>query len=85
MSPTKPYEFIGFGARDVTTPYAFIRFGARDATKPYEFIGCGARDVTKPGVQSAGSLVVEHTVPKPTNAKALAWFGRLAVDSGAHR
>ncbi len=40
MDVTKPYEFIGFGARDVTKPYEFI--GAMDATKPYEFVGFGA-------------------------------------------
>ena len=45
---TKPYEFIGFGAMDVTKPYEFIGFGAMDVTKPYEFIGFGAMDVTKP-------------------------------------
>ncbi len=39
----KPYEFIRFGARDVTKPYDFSGFGARDVTKPYEFIGFGAR------------------------------------------
>ena len=32
----KPYEFIGFGAMDVTKPYEFIGFGAMDVTKPYE-------------------------------------------------
>ncbi len=30
MDVTKPYEFIGFGARDVTKPYEFIGFGAMD-------------------------------------------------------
>ena len=25
--PSKPYEFIGFGARDVTKPYKIILFG----------------------------------------------------------
>ncbi len=39
------YEFIGFGAMDVTKPYEFIGFGAMDVTKPYEFIGFGAMDV----------------------------------------
>ncbi len=38
---SKPYEFIGFGAMDVTKPYEFIGFGAMDVTKPYEFIGFG--------------------------------------------
>ncbi len=33
------YEFIGFGAMDVTKPYEFIGFGAMDVTKPYKFIG----------------------------------------------
>ncbi len=28
----KPYEFIGFGAMDVTKPYKFIWFGAMDVT-----------------------------------------------------
>ena len=27
---TKPYQFVGFGAMDVTKPYKFIRFGATD-------------------------------------------------------
>ena len=36
------YEFIGFGAMDVTKPYKFIEFGAMDVTKPYEFIRFGA-------------------------------------------
>ncbi len=35
----RSYEFIGFGAMDVTKPYEFIGFGAMDVTKPYEFIG----------------------------------------------
>ncbi len=35
----KPYDFIGFGAMDVTKPYAFIGFGAMAVTKPYRFIG----------------------------------------------
>ncbi len=48
---TKPYEFIGFGAIDVTKPYEFIGFGAIDVTKPYEIIGFGAIDVTKPGAK----------------------------------
>ncbi len=38
----EPYEFIWFGAMDVTKPYEFIGFGAMDVTKPYEFIGFGA-------------------------------------------
>ncbi len=37
----KPYEFIGFGAVEVTKPYEFIGFGAMDVTKPYEFMGFG--------------------------------------------
>ncbi len=36
---TKPYEFIGFGAMEVTKPYEFLGFGAMEVTKPYEFIG----------------------------------------------
>ncbi len=44
----RPYEFMGFGAMDVTKPYEFIVFGAMDVTKPYQFIGFGAMDVTKP-------------------------------------
>ncbi len=39
---SKPYEFTGFGALDVTKPYEFIGFGAQDVAKPYEFIGFGA-------------------------------------------
>ncbi len=31
---TKPYKFIGFGARGVTKPYELIGFGAMDATEP---------------------------------------------------
>jgi hypothetical protein len=27
MFPNTPYEFIGFGAMDVTKPYEFIGFG----------------------------------------------------------
>ena len=46
--PSKPYEFISFGAMDVTKPYEFIGFGAMDVTKPYTCIKFGARDVTKP-------------------------------------
>ena len=38
---TKPYEFIGFGAMDVTKTYKFIGFGAMDVTKPCKFIGFG--------------------------------------------
>ena len=36
---TKPFQFIRFGAMDVTKPYKSIRFGAMDVTKPYKFIG----------------------------------------------
>ncbi len=35
----QPYEFIGFGAMDVTKPYQFIWFGDLHGAKPYEFIG----------------------------------------------
>jgi hypothetical protein len=58
---TKPYQFIGFGAMDVTKPYKCKGFGA---IKPYQFIRFGAMDVTKPypdysrellPVQQAGS------------------------------
>jgi hypothetical protein len=42
------YEFIGFGAMDVTKPHEFIGFGAMDVTKPYAFIGSGAMDVPNP-------------------------------------
>jgi hypothetical protein len=48
MEVTKPYEFIGFGAMEVTKPYEFIGFGAMEVTKPYEFTGFGAMEVTKP-------------------------------------
>ncbi len=37
-----PYEFIWFGALDVTKPYQFIGFGAIDVTNPYKFIRFGA-------------------------------------------
>jgi hypothetical protein len=36
---TKPYEFIGFGAVDVTKSYKFICFGDIHGPKPYKFIG----------------------------------------------
>ncbi len=39
----RAYEFIGFGAMDVTKPYSFIGFGAMDVAKHYEFIGFGAQ------------------------------------------
>ncbi len=42
MGVAKPYEFLGFGATDVTKLYEFTGFGAMDVTKPYEFIGFGA-------------------------------------------
>ena len=34
-----PYEFIMFGAMDVTTSFKFTCFGDIDGPKPYEFIG----------------------------------------------
>ncbi len=38
--PSKPYEFIGFGAMDVTKPYSlYIWFGDIHGPKPCEFIG----------------------------------------------
>ncbi len=40
---SKPYEFIGFGAMEVTKPYGFIGFWAMEVTKPYEFIGFGTQ------------------------------------------
>ena len=46
--PSKPCEFIGFGAMDVTKPYKLIRFGAIAITKPYKFIGFGAKAVGQP-------------------------------------
>ncbi len=42
--PAKLYEFIGFGAMEVTRPYEFIGCGAMEVTRPYEFIGFGAVD-----------------------------------------
>ncbi len=33
-----PYEFIGFGAMDVTKPYKFIRVGDIHGPEAYEFI-----------------------------------------------
>ena len=47
MDVTKSRKFICFLV-DVTKPYKFIGFGARYVTKPYEFIWFGAMDVTKP-------------------------------------
>ncbi len=35
------YEFIRFGAMDVTKPYEFIRFGDLHGPKPYKFTGFG--------------------------------------------
>jgi hypothetical protein len=46
MDVTKSRKFICFLV-DVTKPYKFIGFGARYVTKPYEFIEFGAMDVTK--------------------------------------
>ncbi len=40
---TKPYEFIGFGAMEVTNTYEFIGFGAIVA-KPYKSIWFGDID-----------------------------------------
>ncbi len=37
--PSKPYEFIGLGAMDVTKPYRFILFGDIHGPKPYKFVG----------------------------------------------
>ena len=42
LEVTKPYEFIGFGGLEVTKPCEFIGFGGLEVTKPYEFIGFGA-------------------------------------------
>ncbi len=39
--PSKPYEFIGFGAMDVTKLYKFIWFGDSHGPKAYTFIGFG--------------------------------------------
>ncbi len=36
--PSQPYEFIGFGAKDVTKPYTFIWFGDIHGPKSYEFM-----------------------------------------------
>ena len=52
----KPYEFIGFGAMDVTKPYEFIGFGAMDVTKPYECIGTGAMDGGRSQARGFGYL-----------------------------
>ena len=77
MDVTKPYEFIGFGARDVTKPCEFIRFGAMDVTKPYEFIGFGAMDVTKPykfigfPVRAPAPEFGSGPVPVPVGPEAL--------------
>ncbi len=37
--PSKPFEFIGFGAMDVTKSYKSIWFGDIHGPKPYEFTG----------------------------------------------
>ncbi len=36
---TKPYKFIGFGAREVTKLYKFVGFGAMDVTADRSFFG----------------------------------------------
>ncbi len=36
---SKPYEFTGFGAMDVTKPYEFTWFSDIPGRKPYKFIG----------------------------------------------
>ncbi len=54
---SKPYEFIGFGAIDVTEPYKFTGFGVIDVPKPYEFIGFGdnAQRFSRPDQKGPGS------------------------------
>ncbi len=37
--PSKPYDFIGLGAMDVTKLYKFKGFGDIHGPKPYKFIG----------------------------------------------
>jgi hypothetical protein len=39
LRPSKTYEFMGFGAMDVTTPYTFIGLGDMHGPRPYKFIG----------------------------------------------
>ncbi len=58
MSPN-PYEFIGFGATDVTKLCELIGFGALGVTKPYEFIWfvfCGGGLFTRGGVCLGGLI-----------------------------
>ncbi len=58
----EPYEFIRFGAMDVTKPYEFIGFGAMDVTTPYEFIGFGAyRCITTRRTNESGGLLHPQT------------------------
>ncbi len=37
--PSKPYDFMGFAATDVTKPLHLIWFGDIRGPKPYKFIG----------------------------------------------
>ncbi len=64
MEGAKPYEFIRFGAMDVTRPYEFIRFGAMDVTKPYEFIGFGAIRGLAPRPLGCGRKAPESKSPR---------------------
>ncbi len=73
----KPYEFIGFGALDVTKPYEFIGFGALDVTKPYKFIGFGT---------SGGSNCRRHPAQDCPPAARRASLCKSSCRSGAvHR
>ncbi len=46
--PTKPYNFLGFGAIQGPKPYKFIGFGNIRGPKPYKFIGFGDIHGPKP-------------------------------------
>ena len=65
---SKPYEFIGFGAMDVTKPYKFIGFGDIHGPKPYKFIGFRWAFISQTPVLSIGGfgVVWQSTIPLRT-------------------
>ncbi len=65
IKAARPYQFIGFGATNVTKPYEIIWLSDIDGPEPYEFIRSGGFDFANTGI-GVGRV---HTSPDRRDAK----------------
>jgi hypothetical protein len=67
LLPHLPYEFIGFGAMDVTKPYEFTGFGDIHGPKPCKFMPYVARQYFRAGNRASGPDVGRVLSGDPEN------------------